>query len=130
MTTADEVKNEPSCDPDETILDLADLKARCLGNLDLVERVLVKFAGQLEQDLDEMEQAIRVGDAAQAAQLAHRIKGIAASVAARSLFGTAATAEEHALENEIDVLPQHLNRLRADRSRLIESLQRSGRNVS
>ena len=41
------------------VLDLEDLKARCLGNMDLVERVLSKFAGQLDHDLDDLEGAVR-----------------------------------------------------------------------
>ena len=109
------------------VLDLEDLKARCLGNLDLVERVLTKFADQLGRDLDELEVAVHAGDAPTATHLAHRIKGIAASVSARSLFDDAATAEQRALDNELGLLPEQLHRLRNDRSQLVESLERSGR---
>ncbi len=119
--------NDSTYQPAETVLDLEELKSRCLGNMDLVERVLTKFAGQLDRDLVELETAIASGDASQAAHLAHRIKGIAASVAARSLFHDASHAEEHALENELDELPEYLARLQDDRSKLIESLERRSR---
>lgn len=113
----------------DDVLDLEDLKARCLGNLALVERVLTKFADQLDRDLDHLEVAVQAGDAPAAAELAHRIKGIAASVSARSLFNDAATAEQRALDNELGLLPEQLHRLRNDRSQLVESLERSGRSL-
>jgi HPt (histidine-containing phosphotransfer) domain-containing protein len=109
------------------VLDLEDLKARCLGNLALVERVLTKFADQLDRDLDDLEVAVQAGNAPAAAELAHRIKGIAASVSARSLFDDASTAEQRALDNELGLLPEQLHRLRNDRSQLVESLDRRER---
>jgi HPt (histidine-containing phosphotransfer) domain-containing protein len=121
--------NNSPCQPQDTVLDLEDLKARCLGNMDLVERVLTKFAGQLDQDLDELEQAVGAGDATRAAHFAHRIKGIAASVAARSLFDDASVAEERALANGLAEMPEELVRLRSDRSRLAETLAKSERRV-
>jgi HPt (histidine-containing phosphotransfer) domain-containing protein len=123
-------QNQAQCLAEDEVLDLEDLKARCLGNMDLVERVLTKFADQLDRDLVDLDGAIRVGDSQAAAQLAHRIKGIAASVAARSLFDHASTTEERALENEITTLPEQLHRLRNDQTKLVESLERSGRRLS
>jgi HPt (histidine-containing phosphotransfer) domain-containing protein len=129
-TTSPIPMNDSPCESAEVVLDFEDLKSRCLGNMDLVERVLTKFAGQLDQDLDDLESAIRDGDAAQAAHFAHRIKGIAASVAARALFDDASTTEECALENELAELPDNLHRLRGDRTKLAESLERSGRRLT
>lgn len=117
------------CAAEGEVLDFEDLKARCLGNLDLVERVLTKFTGQLDRDLDELEGAIRASDLPMAAQLAHRIKGIAASVAARPLFASAAVTEESAMEQKLDHLPEHLQRLKNDREKLVESLERTGRRL-
>lgn len=112
---------------DTAVLDLEDLKARCLGNMDLVERVLSKMSDQLDRDLEHVDRALQAGDAAEVAQFAHRIKGVAASVAARSLFDAAAAVEEQALANAINELPQHIDRLRHDRSRLSSFLERSER---
>jgi HPt (histidine-containing phosphotransfer) domain-containing protein len=119
--------NHPTGDVAPDVLDFEDLKARCLGNMALVERVLSKFTGQLDQDLDALEAAIHSGDAPEAAQLAHRIKGIAASVAARSLFDNASSTEQRALDNGLAELPEHLNRLRGERSRLVATLRETGR---
>ncbi len=122
--------DDSSCASAGDVFDLEDLKARCLGNMDLVERVLSKFAGQLDRDLEDLEGAVQAGDASLAAQLAHRIKGIAASVAARSLFDNAAVTEERALENELTKLPEQLHRLQNDRSKLVESLAHTGRRLN
>ena len=110
--------------PDKAVLDLDELKARCLGNMDLVERVLSKLNDQVDKDLEELERAAAAGNAEDVAQFAHRIKGVAASVSARSLFESAAAVEEQALANSLSEIPTHLHRLRDDRSRLKVCLQR------
>ena len=51
------------------VIDLAALKARCLGNLDLVDRILAKFTGQVDADLDELDRAIHERNPTKAAQL-------------------------------------------------------------
>jgi HPt (histidine-containing phosphotransfer) domain-containing protein len=105
------------------VIDLVALKARCLGNLDLVDRVLAKFTGQVDADLDELDRAIHERNPAKAAQLAHRIKGIAGSVEARQLYVDASRAEQRALENCLAELPGDLERMRCDRSALHETLE-------
>jgi HPt (histidine-containing phosphotransfer) domain-containing protein len=113
--------NEPA-DGDSPIMDLEMLKARCLGNLDLVDRVLKKFATQLDSDLEELEQALEAGDARTLASVAHRIKGMSANVEAWPLHGTAVGAERCARENQLADLQEHLARMRQERGRLAESL--------
>lgn len=108
-------------------IDLEALQARCLGNLDLVDRVLAKFTTQVDADLDDLEQAIKAGNAEQAAQLAHRIKGIAGSVEARDLYADAALAEEVALEKRLTDLPDFLRRMRGDRTEVTSCIQRVSR---
>lgn len=108
-------------------IDLEALQARCLGNLDLVDRVLAKFTTQVDADLDELEQAIGAGNADQAANLAHRIKGIAGSVEARDLYADAALAEEIALEKRLGDLPDFLRRMRGDRTEVTLCLKRAAR---
>lgn len=119
--------NESALESVEPVLDFEALRARCLGSMELVERVLSKFTGQLDQDLDELERAIAAGDSTLAAQLAHRIKGIAASVSARSLFDNASTAEEAALASNVAGLRDNLTHMRNDRRKLNQTLSRSGR---
>jgi HPt (histidine-containing phosphotransfer) domain-containing protein len=108
-------------------IDLEALQARCLGNLDLVDRVLAKFTTQVDADLDDLERAIETGNAEQAAHLAHRIKGIAGSVEARDLYADAALAEEIALEKRLADLPNFLTRMRGDRSEVTSCINRVSR---
>lgn len=121
--------NDSPLETTTEVLDLESLKMRCLGNIDLVERVLSKFTGQLDQDLDALEDAIRTSNAEQAAHVAHRIKGIAASVSAHSLFTNAANAEQRALDQNVAELPDQLNLLRRDRSRLAEYVRLAERQL-
>ena len=115
--------NRFAADEIAPVIDLDALKARCLGNLELVDRVLAKFTGQVDADLDELDQAIHDRNPAKAAQLAHRIKGSAGSVEARQLYADASRAEQRALENCLAELPGELERLRSDRSTLLETLE-------
>jgi HPt (histidine-containing phosphotransfer) domain-containing protein len=110
--------------PDQSALDLEALKARCLGNLDLVERVLAKFTDQLDTDLDAFERAIKTDNAEQAAQLAHRIKGTAGNVAARHLYVNASLAEQRAQDKQVVDLSSDLTRMRNDRLELVETIER------
>jgi HPt (histidine-containing phosphotransfer) domain-containing protein len=107
---------------EQSIVDLTALKARCLGNVDLVERVLKKFAAQLDGDLKELERALSVGDASTFAAVAHRIKGSSANIEARHLSANASLAERQALTNQVTDLPQCLQQLKQDRHELSESL--------
>jgi HPt (histidine-containing phosphotransfer) domain-containing protein len=111
-----------SAEIDPIVLDLEALKVRCLGNLSLVERVLAKFAGQLDADLVELERAIQSHDATQAAQVAHRIKGSAGSIAARNLYENASRTEMRALDMQLAELPRELKRMQSDRGVLLETI--------
>jgi HPt (histidine-containing phosphotransfer) domain-containing protein len=112
---------------DTAALDLEALKVRCMGNLALVERVLAKFTGQLDADLDELELAIEMHNADQAAQLAHRIKGTAGSVSARHLYENASRAEQRAQDKQLAELPSDLRQMRNDRLKLVETIERMKR---
>jgi HPt (histidine-containing phosphotransfer) domain-containing protein len=107
------------------VFDLEALKARCLNNLNLVDRVLIKFAVQVDADLVELEQAVHAGNASDAANMAHRIKGMTASIEARSMSQGADCCERTALAAATDQLPALLNRLREDRDRLLQTIAQS-----
>ena len=109
---------------DQAALDLESLKERCMGNLALVERVLAKFTGQLENDLDALEQAIETNNADQAVRLTHRIKGTAGSVSARHLYVNASLAEQRAQDKQVAELTSDLARMRIDRLELVETIER------
>jgi HPt (histidine-containing phosphotransfer) domain-containing protein len=110
---------------DQPAIDLEGLKARCLGNLNLVERVLAKFTAQLDTDLAALEQAVLEGDTDSAAQVAHRIKGMSANVEAHELFQSAMTVEQLAKKACVAELPEHLERMRQHGVLIAESIKRT-----
>ena len=110
---------------DQPVIDLEGLKARCLGNLNLVERVLAKFESQLDSDLAALEQAVQAGDVDSAALVAHRIKGMSANLEARHLFQSAMAAERLAKNACMAELPEQIARMQHDRVRISESLRKS-----
>jgi HPt (histidine-containing phosphotransfer) domain-containing protein len=120
-SSAGAAMNEHAVETDREVLDFESLKARCLGNLDLVERVLNKFTSQLDADLERLEQALLAHDTSAFASVAHRIKGMSANVEARCLHSRAVVAEECARHNHEEGLMDHLERMRDERSRLAES---------
>jgi HPt (histidine-containing phosphotransfer) domain-containing protein len=105
---------------DAGCIDFNALVARCLGNTQLVDRVIGKFNVQVDADLAALEQAIDGGDCDAAMQVAHRLKGIAGSVGGKRLFQNASEAEQLALENQLDKLPEYLERMRDDRQQIGE----------
>lgn len=112
---------EASAGVDPALIDLERLRQRCLGNLDLLDRVLNTFTRQLDVDLAELEQALAAGDAELFAHVAHRVKGMSANVEARDLSDDARLAEQRALESGLAELPECLAMIRRDRDRLADS---------
>lgn len=66
-------------------LDFDALKERCLGRVDLALRVLEKFISQSDSDIARLENAIAARDCAEAARLAHLVRGSSLSVSADQL---------------------------------------------
>jgi HPt (histidine-containing phosphotransfer) domain-containing protein len=93
---------------DSDVLDLQGLCDRCMGNLNLVERVLDKFEQHLPGELAELEQVLELGDAARIAQVAHRIKGNSSSVSAAGLQRAAAAIEDLSRAGRVADVPARL----------------------
>ena len=117
--------NDSMLEQDQPVIDLEGLKARCLGNLNLVERVLAKFTTQLDTDLDALEQALLDGDTESAALVAHRIKGMSANVEAPHLFQSAMKLEQLAKDACVGEWPKHLARMREHGERIAESVKKT-----
>jgi HPt (histidine-containing phosphotransfer) domain-containing protein len=84
----------PTHNRSEDVMDLQGLYDRCMGNLDLMERVLDKFEQRLPEELAELERVLELGDAAMVAQVAHRIKGNTSNVSAAALRRVAEEIED------------------------------------
>jgi HPt (histidine-containing phosphotransfer) domain-containing protein len=69
----------------ELPLDLQQLVHRCLGRIELAERLLTSFESRFPADLAQVEQCLDEGDPAKMARLCHQLKGAAANISAPQL---------------------------------------------
>ena len=99
-------------------VDIDDLLGRCLGRIDLAERILQTFQTALEGDLKKLEAAVSAFDANEIAHVAHRIKGASLAVSAHRLTECARSIELSANARRLDEIPEHLARLKSESSRL------------
>lgn len=99
------------------VLNLNELVDRCLGNLPFVERLLEQFEDLLDRDVSVITQAAAARDLDTICQIAHRIKGASANVAAPALVKVAAEIEGAAKDADFDTIWSRLPVLTAERSR-------------
>ena len=102
------------------VLDLERLRNRCMGNIDLLQRVLDQFHKRLPEELAELERALELRDSEQVARVAHRIKGTSANVSAEGLKRTAAEIEDLGRMGRVKDVPMRLERLRNEWERYLE----------
>lgn len=98
-------------------VDMNDLLGRCLGRMDLVQRILTKFQVALRQDLEQLEHAVLSRDVDQIAHIAHRMKGASLSVAARELQGYAQSIEASAMNHQLQDIQSHFVKLKEECAR-------------
>lgn len=67
------------------VINVDDLMARCMGNLEFVERILTIFQTRGDADLQELEDAVGSTDFARVQRISHRLKGACANAGATSL---------------------------------------------
>lgn len=85
----------------EIPVDIDDLLNRCLGRMDVVQRILQKFQRSLHQDLEQLEHAVLACNVDEIAHIAHRMKGASLSVAAYELAEYAQNIEESAKSRQV-----------------------------
>ena len=99
-----------------------ELVSRCLGNFDLIEKVLETFERQFTADLSALDVAMDGGDATEIANLAHRMKGAACNVAAPALTQELVALEEAAGAANAYAISTAGQRIRAEWLRFLEHL--------
>lgn len=104
----------------EKPVDIGELLARCLGRVEIAERVLSTFRGTLSADVAVIEESLAAGNAAETASRAHRLKGGALSVAAAELGALAASIEHLARSGDLHRVGPLLEPLRQETARLRE----------
>jgi HPt (histidine-containing phosphotransfer) domain-containing protein len=101
-------------------LDLAQLEHRCMGRLDLVERLLASFERRFPEELLQIEQSLAEEDAPRLTQLAHQLKGASANVAAPLLAGWMQRLERAAQAGCWDEAGECLSQLQSEWERFTE----------
>lgn len=112
---------QPMCGSAKSeVLDLQGLCERCMGNLDLVERVLDKFEQRLPEELAELERVLELADTAKIALVAHRIKGNSSNISATGLQRVAAEIEDLGRAGRVTDIHAHLRTLREQWQRYVD----------
>ena len=102
--------NQFDCD---TPITVDELMSRCMGELDFARNILQSFVESCPEQLEQIRLGIENGDAASLARMVHRLKGTAATVAARplrqsleeleSLIRNESGSDAKALQQQLDV---------------------------
>jgi HPt (histidine-containing phosphotransfer) domain-containing protein len=93
-------------------VDMNDLLGRCLGRLDIVERILQTFHRTMQTDLKQLECAVQAADADTIAHIAHRMRGASLAVAAHELEDYAQRIEASATTRQLDEVQRDLTKLK------------------
>lgn len=93
------------------VLDLEELRNRCMGNVDLVQQVLKSFEQRIPEEMETIEKALQLRDTEQIARIAHRVKGTSATVAAQGLMRAAAEIEDVGRQGRLADLPPAIEHL-------------------
>lgn len=108
VSTCSQAAKSPPCEA----LNFDELRNRCMGNLNLVHRVLSKFQKRLPEELAEMNKALERGDMGRIAHIAHRVKGTSASVSAKGLALAAAEIEDLSRAGRATDIPARIEHFR------------------
>ncbi len=98
-------------------VDVNDLLHRCLGRIDLAERILQTFQCALEVDVRQLEEAVLATNTDEIAHVAHRIKGASLAVSAYELTDCAQCIERSATARRMEEIPVYLAKLKKESSR-------------
>lgn len=101
-------------------VDVMALLGRCLGNIELVVRVLDRFRKTGCADLEQIERAVERSDYDAVVQIAHRFKGAAGNTSAPALHKIAAAMEQFGREQNGAELSTVLAQLRSEWENFIQ----------
>jgi HPt (histidine-containing phosphotransfer) domain-containing protein len=101
-------------EPAAPAFDYASFIDRCMGSLELAERLVHRFQDVFWTDLAKLEQALDTQDADKMAQVAHHLKGSSANMSAPRIRQCAAEVEQLGRAGQLADMPIRLQRLRAE----------------
>jgi two-component system sensor histidine kinase/response regulator len=123
---AERTMTQPT-EPDQ-VLDWASALERVEGDRDLLNELLELFVDESAKNLTELQEALRLGDAALLERLAHTIKGAASNVGAKFIVSTALIVEQQARSRDLSRIESKVSALQAEMERLkpaIEAAQKT-----
>ncbi|TWT47129.1 Hpt domain protein [Thalassoglobus neptunius] len=104
--------SEPTLkDESVPMIELQKLVDRCLGKLDLVDKLINRFKGSLQDSTEKLQQAMDLRDFVELAQGAHRLRGEAANLNATRITKLALKLETAAREEDDRASQDCLNEL-------------------
>jgi Amt family ammonium transporter len=115
----------PAPPPQPPPVDRTTLLDRCMGNDELAEKLLARFANEVDKTVDNLRKTLADSDAAALARIAHTLKGTAANVSAEGIRQTAATIERLGHESTLDDVPAKLQLLQAEVTRCLDYIRSS-----
>jgi len=101
-----------------------ELIGRCMGNEQLVERILNQFGSQSRSDVAELRKALDDDDAERAVMIAHRLKGASANLTAAAVSEQAAQIVSLSKAGDIDAARPCLEKLEEQICRFKEQVDR------
>jgi HPt (histidine-containing phosphotransfer) domain-containing protein len=72
------------------------LLRRCIGRVDLMQRILESFINRVGDDIESLVKAVKLEDESEVTRLAHKLKGAALTVAATEMAVVAEAIETQA----------------------------------
>jgi HPt (histidine-containing phosphotransfer) domain-containing protein len=114
--------NTTSHDQIDGIINVDELLVRCMGNVEIAERVLTKFQNRFSIDLSELQKGLGEQNPDLIGQAAHRIKGASANVSAPALYALASEIERLARAEQIAEISRHVERLQDEWTRFADSV--------
>jgi signal transduction histidine kinase/CheY-like chemotaxis protein/HPt (histidine-containing phosphotransfer) domain-containing protein len=92
-------------------IDIGTLMSQCLGNADMVARMIAKFEKQITEDIGIIAESIAASDAHLLAAQAHNLKGAASQMAARPISDIAHELEAIGNSGQLTDAKIHLDEL-------------------
>ncbi len=94
------------------IFDYAALRRRCMGNNALVEKLILKFFDQLNNDMESLSLALSQSDIEKIVLIAHRMKGSSVNLSMKGVYKSAERLESLSRKGSYDMLADSFAELR------------------
>ncbi len=109
-------KTEPARSDAEgrALFNREEVARRCMGNEELVDKLIAQFLSQIEKDMNALEQALSAQNHKTAHLTAHRIKGAAANLSMETIRKTAEAIECESYEKNLEAAAGGFRELREE----------------